>query len=303
MAKLVTPEMEKIEKKRRKKNGELKRNTKASDAWKRMKKNKPALVGGAIVIFMLIVAIFANFIAPYHYGEQDYMSILQPPSLAHLFGTDQYGRDVFSRCVYGARYSLLIALVCLVTGMLTGGVIGIISGYIGGKVDNAIMRVMDVLQAMPNILLAMAIISVLGNGIPQLIAAITISSIPHGARNWRSTVLMVRGQDYIETAKTIGTGHFRMIVKHVVPNCLGITAVGMVSLISHSILMVSSLCYIGLGITPPTPEWGVVLNNAKTYFLSYPYMVIFPILVIMITVLGFNLFGNGVRDALDPRLK
>ena len=303
MSKISTPEMEKIERRRRTRKGTLKRSTPLTDSFKRLMKNRPAVVGSIIVIVMILIAVFANFIAPYSPEVQDYSSILKGPSLEHLFGTDQYGRDMFSRCVYGARYSLLVALVCLVTGMLTGGVLGIIAGYVGGKVDSVIMRVMDVFQAMPSILLAMAIISVLGNGIPQLIAAITISTIPQGARNWRSTVLMVRGSDYIDTSRAMGVGHGRMIIKHLIPNCLGITVVSMVSLVSHSILMISSLCYIGLGITPPTPEWGVILNNAKSYFLTYPYMVIFPVLVIMITVLGFNLFGNGLRDALDPKLK
>lgn len=303
MAKISTPEMELIERKRHDKQGVLKKSTPFTDGLKRLKKNRPAVVGAIIVIIMLLIAIFANFIAPYAPEAQDYSNILKGPSMAHPFGTDQFGRDVFSRCVYGSRYSLLVALICLLTGMMTGGLLGVVAGYVGGRTDSIIMRIMDVLQAMPSILLAMAVISVLGNGLPQLVAAITISTIPQGARNWRSTVMMVRGSDYIDTSRAMGVGHGRMIVKHLIPNCLGITVVGMVSLVSHSILMISSLCYIGLGITPPTPEWGVILNNAKTYFLTYPYMVIFPVLVIMITVLGFNLFGNGLRDALDPKLK
>lgn len=303
MAKRMTPEMEKINKRLKSRSGEKKQSTPMGDAWKRLRKNKPALVGGCIVIFMLLIAVFANLIAPYAYDTQDYMAILQGPSAQHWFGTDQFGRDVLSRCIYGARYSLLVALVCLVTGLLTGGVLGIIAGYVGGKTDTVIMRVMDIFQAMPAILLAMAVISVLGNGIPQLVAAITISTIPQGARTWRSTVLMVRGSDFIESAKARGVEGGRMIMKHLIPNCFGIMVVSMVSLVSHSILMISSLCYIGLGITPPTPEWGVILNNAKTYFISYPYMVLFPVAVIMVTVLGFNLFGNGLRDALDPKLK
>ena len=303
MAKLDTPAMERINRKRTTRSGQLKQSTPLSDAWKRLKKNKPALVGGTIVIIMLLIAIFAPVLAPYTAEEQDYTAILQGPSAAHWFGTDQFGRDVLSRCIYGARYSLLVALVCLLTGMCTGGLLGILAGYLGGWVDTVIMRFIDILQAMPAILLAMAIISVLGNGIPQLVAAITIANIPHGARSWRSVVLMVRGNDFIESAKARGVSQGEIMFKHLIPNCLGITIVGQVSSISHSILMISSLCYIGLGITPPTPEWGVILNNAKAYFLAYPYMVIFPVLVIMVTVLGFNLFGNGLRDALDPKLK
>jgi ABC-type dipeptide/oligopeptide/nickel transport system permease subunit len=303
MAKTVTSEMKKINAKRYDRSGNLKKSTPATEAWKRLKKNKPAIVGMIIVTFMLLVAIFANIIAPYKPDLQDYSAMFKGPSAQHLFGTDQFGRDVFSRCVYGSRYSLLIALVCLLTGMLTGGVLGVIAGYFGGKVDSIIMRIMDVLQSMPTILLAMAIISVLGNGIPQLVAAITISSVSIGARSWRSTVLMVRSNEYIESSRSVGADNLVMIVRHVIPNCVGISVVGMVSMISHSILMISSLCYIGLGISPPTPEWGVILNNAKTYFLNYPYMALFPTLVIMITVLGFNLLGNGLRDALDPRMK
>ena len=294
--------MEKIEKKnaRRKKPVQ---STPAYESWKRFKRNPTALVGLVVVCLLVLVAIFAPLIAPYDYQVQDYTAMMQKPSAAHLFGTDQFGRDIFSRCIYGARYSLLIALFCTIAAFFSGGLLGIIAGYFGGKVDTIIMRIMDIFQAVPMIMMAMCIVAVLGNGIPQLVAAIMFASMPTMARNNRAAILRVRGCDYIESSEAIGVGQVRMIVKHMIPNAVGVMIIYFVGFLAVSIMMMSSMSYIGVGLAAPTPEWGLILNDGKSYLTSAPYMMIFPALMIMVTCFAFNLMGDGLRDAFDPRLK
>ncbi len=302
MAKMHTPAMERIEKKnaRRKKPVQ---STPAYESWKRFKRNPTALIGLAVVIILILIAIFAPLIAPYDYQAQDYLSMMQKPSAAHLFGTDTFGRDIFSRCIYGTRYSLLIALFCTIAAFFSGGLLGIIAGYFGGKVDTIIMRIMDIFQAIPMIMMAMCIVAVLGNGIPQLVAAIMFASMPTMARNNRAAILRVRGADYIESSEAIGVGQFKMIIKHMIPNAIGIMIIYFVGFLAVSILMMSSMSYIGVGLAAPTPEWGLILNDGKAYLTNAPYMTLFPAMMIMITCFAFNLMGDGLRDAFDPRLK
>ena len=302
MAKIHTEAMERIEKKnaRRKK---AYKSTPGREAWKRFKRNPTALVGLAVVIILVIIAILAPIIAPFDYAYQDYTAMRKAPSAEHLFGTDALGRDIFSRVVYGARYSLLIAMFCTIAAFLSGGLLGIIAGYFGGKVDTIIMRIMDIFQAIPMILMAMCIVAVLGTGIPQLVAAIMFASMPTMARNNRAAILRVRGSDYIESSEAIGVGKLRMIVKHMIPNAVGVMIIYFVGFLAVSIMMMSSMSYIGVGLAAPTPEWGLILNEGKIYITSAPYMVIFPALMIMITCFAFNLLGDGLRDAFDPRLK
>jgi len=302
MAKMHTPAMEKIEKKNAKRKKPV-QSTPAYEAWKRFKRNKTAIIGLVIVILLILLAIFAPLIAPYDYQAQDYSAMMQKPSAAHLFGTDMYGRDIFSRVVYGARYSLIIALLCTIAAFFSGGLLGIIAGYFGGKVDTIIMRIMDVFQAIPMIMMAMCIVAVLGNGIPQLVAAIMFASMPTMARNNRAAILRVRGSDYIESSEAIGVSQFGMIVKHMIPNAVGIMIIQFVGFLAVSILMMSSMSYIGVGLTAPTPEWGLILNEGKAYMTTAPYMMLFPAMMIMITCFAFNLMGDGLRDAFDPRLK
>jgi peptide/nickel transport system permease protein len=257
----------------------------------------------AIIAIMIFLAIFAAVVAPYGYQEQIYSDAYQPPGPFHLFGTDNYGRDIFSRCVYGARYSLVFALACMMAAFLSGGTLGVIAGYFGGKTDNLIMRCMDVLQAIPQVLLAISIAASLGNGIPQMIAAITISAMPVISKNCRAAILNVKNAEYVESSRAIGVGQARMIVKHMIPNAVGVIIIFVVGLLGASINMMASLSYLGIGISPPTPEWGLILSGSKSYFTSHPYMVLFPALMIMLTCLAFNMLGDGLRDALDPRLK
>ena len=249
------------------------------------------------------MAIIAPLIAPYDYKTQDYASMMQAPSAKHLFGTDQFGRDILSRVIYGTRYSLVIALFCTIAALFSGGLLGIIAGYFGGTVDTVIMRIMDIFQSIPMIMMAMCIVAVLGNGIPQLVAAIMFASMPTMARNNRAAILRVRGSDYIESSEAIGVGQFKMIIKHMIPNAAGIMIIYFVGFLAVSIMMMSSMSYIGVGLTAPTPEWGLILNDGKAYLTSAPYMMLFPALMIMITCFAFNLMGDGLRDAFDPKMK
>lgn len=302
MAKMQTPAMERIQKKNAKRKKPIK-STPGYESWKRFKRNPTALIGLVVVCLLILVAIFAPLIAPYDYQTQDFMAMMQKPSAAHLFGTDNFGRDIFSRCIYGARYSLLIALFCTIAAFFSGGLLGIIAGYFGGRVDTIIMRIMDVFQAIPMILMAMCIVAVLGNGIPQLVAAIMFASMPTMARNNRAAILRVRGSDYIESSEAIGVSQVQMIIKHMIPNAVGVMIIYFVGFLAVSIMMMSSMSYIGVGLAAPTPEWGLILNDGKAYLTSAPYMMLFPALMIMITCFAFNLMGDGLRDAFDPRLK
>ncbi|MBE5890201.1 MAG: ABC transporter permease [Lachnospiraceae bacterium] len=302
MAKMMTPEMEKILNKKAKRKKPLK-STPAYESWKRFKRNKTAIVGLVVVIILILIAIFAPLLAPYDYQTQDYTAMMQKPSSAHWFGTDQFGRDIFSRCIYGARYSLLIALFCTIAALFSGGLLGIIAGYFGGIVDTIIMRIMDIFQSIPMIMMAMCIVAVLQNGIPQLVTAIMFASMPTMARNNRAAILRVRGSDYIESSEAIGVGQFRMIIKHMIPNAAGVMIIYFVGFLAVSIMMMSSMSYIGVGLAAPTPEWGLILNDGKAYLSSSPYMMLFPALMIMITCFAFNLLGDGLRDAFDPKSK
>ena len=297
MAKMETPAMKRINKKR--KGGA----SPTKDAWRRLLRNKMSIVGMTVIVCLILVAIFADIIAPYSYQEQNYSAISQGPSLAHLFGTDNMGRDIFSRCVYGARWSLPIGLLCVVAGMALGGTLGVAAGYCGGKIDNAIMRVMDVFQAIPAILMAIAVVAVLENGIAQLVVAMSVAFMPNVAKTCRAAIFTVKDSEYVEASRAIGVSQARIIVRHLVPNAIGVIVINAVGMVGAAILMVSTLSYIGVGIVPPTPEWGAILSAGKEYIRSGVHMVLFPGLMIMLTVISFNLFGDGLRDALDPRLK
>lgn len=302
MAKIHTPAMEKIEKRNAKRKKPVK-STPTTESWKRFKRNPTALFGLFVVCILILVAIFAPLIAPFDYQKQDYASMMQAPSMKHLFGTDQFGRDIFSRVIFGTRYSLVIALFCTIAAFFSGGLLGIIAGYFGGIADTIIMRIMDVFQSIPMIMMAMCIVAVLGNGIPQLVAAVMFASMPTMARSNRAAILRVRGSDYIESSEAIGVGQIRMIIKHMIPNAVGVMIIYFVGFLAVSIMMMSAMSYIGVGLSAPTPEWGLILNDGKAYLTSAPYMMLFPAMMIMITCFAFNLMGDGLRDAFDPRLK
>ena len=302
MAKMHTPAMEKIEKKNRKRKKPV-NSTPAYEAWKRFRRNKTAIIGLVVVGILILIAIFAPLIAPYDYTMQDYTAMMQAPSKAHLFGTDAYGRDIFSRVIYGTRYSLIIALFCTIAALFSGGLLGIIAGYFGGRVDTIIMRIMDIFQAIPMIMMAMCIVSVLGNGIPQLVAAVMFASMPTMARNNRAAILRVRGSDYIESSEAIGVGQVEMILKHMIPNAMGPIIVQATFGVASNILMIAGLSYIGLGIAPPAPEWGGMLSEAKTNIQLFWHPMVFPGVAIFLTSFSLNVLGDGLRDAFDPKLR
>lgn len=298
MAKLYTPAMARYERKKK-----PKKYSPGREAWKRLCRNRTALIGLFILVVLMLMAITANWIAPYGYQEQVYADAYQTPSWKHLFGTDNFGRDLLSRCIYGARYTLSLSVVCVLTATCTGGLLGLIAGYFGGKVDNVIMRIMDVFQAIPQVLMAICISSALGNGIPQLVTAITISTLPVMSKNFRAAIMNVKTAEYVESSKAIGVKRARMIAKHMIPNAIGVMVIYVVGVMSSSINIIASLSYLGVGLNPPAAEWGLILSDAKAYFTSYPHMVLFPAMMIMISILAFNMLGDGLRDAFDPRLK
>jgi len=258
-----------------------------------------------ILIILVLIAIFADVIAPYGFDEQILKERLLKPSFTngHLMGTDNLGRDIFSRVVYGARISLPVGFICVLVAFALGGTLGAIAAYNGGKVDNVIMRIMDIFQSIPPMLMAIAIAASLGNGVVNLVLAISISTMPARSRIVRASILTVKRNDYIESARAIGASSSRLLIKYMLPNAIGPILTNFTFSVATAILTVSSMSYIGLGISPPTPEWGCMLSASKELLRSAPYTLFFPGLMIMITVLALNLFGDGLRDALDPRLK
>ena len=274
------------------------------EIWRRMRKNRAAMIGLCIFTFIVLVAIFADVIVPYDYGITNAArERLQPPSMEHLFGTDGYGRDIFARVVHGSRVSLMIGLSTTVFSLVVGGLLGAAAGYYGGKVDDIIMRACDIVMSIPGILLALAIIAALGASTINLLIAITISSVPGSVRLVRSTILTVVEQDFIEAARSYGSSDMRIIVKYILPNAVGPIIVNTTMSIAGMILSAAGLSFIGMGIQPPQPEWGAMLSEARQYMTTSPYMLYFPGIAIVMTALSLNLIGDGLRDALDPKLK
>lgn len=302
MAKNMTPAIEAFYAKQAKQK-KPKKYSYWGDAWKRLKRNRLAIVGLVIILLLILAGVLSPLIAPYSQTAVNPSEAYQGPSRAHIFGTDQLGRDIFSRCLYATRVSLPMGILCTVISVCLGGMFGLVAAYFMGRTDNIIMRIMDVLQSIPGMLMAICVVATLGTGMYQLVLAISISGIAVFARTVRSAVLTVRDNEYIEASRTIGASNIRLMIKHILPNCVGHVVIFIVGSVAGNILVISGMSYIGLGIQPPTPEWGSLLSTGRTFIQSYPYMVIFPGLFILLTVFSFNLFGDGVRDALDPRLK
>lgn len=305
MAKMVTPEMIKINKRLEKENRHThgKPSSPAREAWLRLKRNRLAVAGMVILAILVLVAIFAQIIAPYDYAKQDYSAVLLKPCKGHPFGTDDFGRDVFSRVLCGTQISFPVGFACVFVAYTIGGFLGAIAAFYGGKTDMIIMRIMDIFQSIPPLLMAIAVAASLGTGVFNMILAISISTVPARSRIVRSSILSVKNSDYIESARAIGASSRRQLLKYMLPNALGPILTNVTFSIATAILTVSSLSYLGLGIAPPTPEWGAMLSAGKSLMRTAPHVLIFPGLAIMVTVLALNLFGDGLRDALDPRLK
>lgn len=272
------------------------------EVWRRLKKNKMAMVSLVILLIIVIFALIPDVIAPYGYDDQDMSRALQSPSLQHLLGTDQYGRDIFSRIVYGARISLEVGLVVVTISLIAGGALGILAAYYK-KFDNLIMRFMDLLMAVPGTLLAIVIAATLGPGMVNLMIAVAISSVPKYARVVRSACLTSMHNEYIEAANSLGASSSRIIFKHILPNSLSPIIVQCTLSIADAIIMAACLSFIGLGVQPPIPEWGAMLSGSQEYLTSYPYMLYGPAAAILLLALSFNIIGDGLRDCLDPKLK
>lgn len=271
--------------------------------WKRLAKNKLAVAGLIVLIITALLAVFAPIAAPYGYEEQDLFNTLAGPSREHWLGTDNLGRDMLSRLIYGGRNSLTLGLISVALAAALGVILGAVSGYYGGKVDMVIMRLLDVLQAVPAILLAIAISATLGPGYMNCILALTISQIPGFTRMTRASCLNVQGMEYVEAARSINARERRIIFKHVLPNAISPIIVQATMSVATAILTSASLSFIGLGVQPPQAEWGAMLSAGRSYIRSNPHVIIYPGITIMIVVLSLNMLGDGLRDALDPRLK
>ena len=270
---------------------------------KRLMKNPNAVAGMVILAVILAVGLFTEVIAPYGYAEINMADRLQGPSLRHFFGTDEMGRDLFSRIIYGTRSTLMISFGTVAFGTGIGIFLGSAAGYFGGRADNIIMRFLDVISAIPGILLAICISAVLGNGMVPTIAALGVGGVAGAARILRASMISIREQEYVEAAVSINAGNLRIIAKHVFPNAMSPLIISASMSLANAIIVASSLSFIGLGIQPPNPEWGALLAAGRNMIRDYPHLVMFPGVMIMITVLAMNLFGDALRDALDPKLK
>ncbi len=280
---------------------------KSNSLWKftfiRLRRNYLAIFGFVILLILVFTAIFADQISPFGYADQDYMMIRKPPSAAHLLGTDEFGRDILSRIIYGSRVSLQVGLVAVSISLIAGGAIGAVAGYYGGRMDNVLMRIMDVQLAIPTILLAIVISAALGPGLFNLMVAVGITSIPRFARLMRASVLSLKGMEFIEAARAMGAGNFRIIMMYILPNCMAPLIVQSTLSVANAILFAATLSFLGLGIQPPYPEWGGMLSAARPYLRNSAYMSVFPGLAIMVTIIALNFLGDGLRDALDPKQK
>lgn len=269
----------------------------------RFSRNKLAVFGLIFIVITILAALLAPYIAPYGYDDQDVSRRLTKPNSEHWFGTDDLGRDVFSRMIYGARVSLSIGISTTTISMFTALIIGMISGYYGGKVDNIIMRIVDIFLAIPSILLSIAIAATLGGGIVSMLIAISLGAVPGVSRLIRAQVMAESHKEYIEAAKVTRASDLRIMFKYIFPNILSVFIVTFTMGVAGGILNASMLSFIGLGAQAPIPEWGAMLSGGRQYIRDYPYLVTYPGIMISITVFSINMFGDGLRDAFDPKLK
>ena len=272
--------------------------------WKQLVRSKAAMFGLILFAAIVLMSVIGPLVIPYERAiAQDAGSRLLPPSLQHWFGTDNYGRDIFCRIVHGAKYSLSIGMAAVLLGVSAGCLLGTVSGYYGGTVDNVVMRITDCIVCIPSTLLALTIVAALGGGLGKVLIALILSNIPVYTRIIRSTILNVTEQDYIQAAKASGTPDWLIIWKHVLPNAIGVIIVQATMTFGDVIITASTMSFLGLGIQPPTPEWGSMLSEGKSFMLYSTSIMFFPGAAIVLTALALNLLGDGLRDALDPRLR
>ncbi|SFP58451.1 nickel transporter permease [Salibacterium halotolerans] len=275
----------------------------AKNIFKRLKKNKAAMAGGILILFFILVAVIGPYFVPYTAAEQNVLNKLQGPSAEHWFGTDQLGRDIFSRIVHGMSITLYIGFFSVFIAAIFGVIIGIVAGYYGGKIDTILMRLMDVLLAFPGILLALAVVTILGASLNNVILAVAVFSVPAFARIVRGSTLAVKELEYIDAVRALGAGDSRIIFRHILPNVFSPIIVQATLRIATAILTAAGLSFLGLGAQPPKPEWGAMLSDGRNYIFEAGHVALFPGLAIVIVVLAFNIFGDGLRDALDPKMK
>lgn len=281
----------------------VKKRSQAKEVWRRFRRNRQAMIGLIMLLILVLAAVFASVIAPYDPLKQDIIHRLQPPSLNHLFGTDELGRDIFSRILYGSRISLTVGLIAVGLSSVAGCILGAAAGYYGGVLDNVIMRCTDILMAIPSILLNISIVAALGSGLHNVMIAIGISSVPAYCRIMRASLLSLKNQEFVEASRAVGASDFHIIAHHILPNSLAPLIVQGTLKIGGAILACASMSFIGLGIVPPTPEWGAMLSTGRDFLRDAPWLTTFPGLAIMFAVFSMNLMGDGLRDALDPKLK
>jgi len=280
-----------------------KKRSQLKEVWRRFCRNKQAMIGLAMLLLLIFAAVFANLIAPYDPVEQNLLIRLQGPSAAHWFGTDELGRDIFSRILYGARISLTVGLIAVSISCVAGCALGAIAGYYGGILDTVIMRISDIMMAIPSILLNISIVAALGTGLQNVMIAIGISSVPAYCRIMRASLLSLKNQEFVDASRVAGSTDFYIIMHHIIPNSLAPLIVQATLKIGGAILSCASMSFIGLGIVPPTPEWGAMLSTGRDFLRDAPHLTAFPGLAIMFAVFSMNLIGDGLRDALDPKLK
>lgn len=273
--------------------------------WRQLRRNKGALLGLALLIIIVIGALIAPIVYDY---DTDVIGMnvrerMQWPSARHICGTDDLGRDIFARIVYGARYSLAVGFVAVIIALIIGTVLGAAAGYIGGVFENIVMRVCDIFSSIPSVLMAIAVVSALGKSTANLMLAVGIASTAPFVRVARAAVLVVRGEEYVEAARAIGQPDWKIVIVHILPNCLSQIIVQATLRVGSAIISAAQLSFLGLGVPAPAPEWGSMLSSGRLYIRDYSYMTLFPGIAIMITVLSLNLLGDGLRDALDPKLK
>lgn len=281
----------------------IKKQNQFLEILKRLSLNKAAMAGMIIFILVLLVAIFGDLIAPYDYAAVNPAEARMAPCAAHWFGTDNMGRDIFSRVLVGCKWSLIIGIGAQLIACSGGIIIGCISGFFGGKLDQTIMRLCDVIQSVPSVLLNITLAGIFGPGLFNTVLALGLSGITGGTRLMRSSIMTVRKKEYLEAAEAINCSNFRTIVKHALPNAFSPMIVSFTMSIGSGIIGASALTYLGLGVQPPNPEWGALVSSGRDFLKSSPYMTIIPGLCILVVVLALNLFGDGLRDAMDPKLK
>ena len=272
-------------------------------AWLMFKSNRLALMGLVIVVLFALLAIIASAVAPYDPEQMDLRAVLKSPTPSHWFGTDALGRDILSRVLYGSRISLVVGFEAIVIAYLIGIPLGVVSGYFSGRTDYILQRFVDILMAFPGILIALMVVAILGVGLQNVMIAVGFSLIPSASRLVRGIALQVREMPYIEACRALGIGHIKIMLMHVLPNCMGPVIVQATIYMGVAILYAAGLGFLGLGAQPPTPEWGAMLSEARENIVRAPHEATFPGLMILILVLGFNFVGDGLRDALDPRLR